>query len=1364
MKLKKRLALFLSVIMVLSVVTPLSAFAEEAGSLPVISIKSVNDTAGAVVDVIVEITHNTGILGATLGFTYDSGLTLLNATEGEAFSALTMTKPGKFVSPCRFVWDGQEITQKDIKDGTILTLQFKIDENAESGDAYNITMSYKKGDVLDADLNSIDVKLVNGSVGVVDFLPGDLDGNRVVNTRDIVLLRRDIAGGYEQTVNTAAGDVDNNGERNTRDIILVRRYVAGGYGVELVPSKPQCEHNMAAIEYSAPTCTKDGNIAYWHCTKCDRYFSDEDGRTPINIKDTVISAAGHIAVVDARVEPTDTTPGKTEGKHCSVCNEILVKQDTIPPLKDEFTIQYACDMVPQAADTYKSSEGKVLPKPVLDKYTFVGWSDKQGKIWNEIPVGTTGNITLYANWVSDRNKAEKVNNLSDPIIWENTTKGLILFAYEIGQIKNVPLYTTLQLQCANGLISTVSMTNQKTISATDAKTVAKKVSNATTNSSTWTLSSNWNNSTEISQSYLDQTGLSRTEAESIAKSKSNTYSATVSSGGSSTTTDSSNSTINLTGNKAHADTETTEKGQNFELSVNGKYSTEASVGVPIKGINVGAKAGIEVGGGVDYSNYRKTTNTGTDSWSNTVSASGGNSHTTVDASTWNSSSGRTSSNSVSSNQTVSNAISQLVSQQYGYGQSYSQGGSNSQSQEFASTNTSSDEYGSTLTYFSSEIKTTTTSFSSTGNTHGNYRMVMAGNLHVFAVVGYDVAKNEYFTYTYNVLDDSTHEYLDYSYDGTFNDYETSVLPFEVPYFVNEYVIARTAKTDGLTIDLDTGIVEDYTPNKNNPDNMIVIPSYVRVDNNDGTFSAVKIKGICPGLFKDNTDIVGVSLSSFIDEIPEAAFEGCTSLKEVICPNVTKIADNAFNGCTSLSDFTISENIKEIGTNAFKGVPTVKSIASSAQVAQAIASCGADRISLDISAIPESESANMLFCIGEITSFELQGKDKEYKGLGIKSDAAATIINGVTFTENTQIPMELSSDTVTLDRVTVDCSGYALVLKAADTSLVLNRTVNLISDSENTVLCKNISLSNLNSSVVGKLNVNGNLLINGSITNDKYITVSDGKIIYISDEDFENYLGIHSVYFDANGGTVDTEYITIPYNSTFGELPNPSRDLYLFDGWYTEASGGEKITQDSIMTSPTDITLYAHWKVEVGDRVTFGKYEQDNDVSNGKEAIEWRVLDKLDGKIFIISTKILDYHPFHYSKGPATWETCSLRGWFNSTFIADAFSSSEKSRISVTPHGTVSDKIFLLSTEEVEKYYDSPRAYATKYAIARGVYDPQTVYCNPWILRSNRKSDYYCAYVEPSGYIDKVEIDDGVSVWGEPAGNAGIRPAMNVYID
>jgi hypothetical protein len=45
-----------------------------------------------------------------------------------------------------------------------------------------------------------------------------------------------------------------------------------------------------------------------------------------------VAALGHTEVVDAAVAATCTTEGKTEGKHCSVCNEVLVAQETVAAL------------------------------------------------------------------------------------------------------------------------------------------------------------------------------------------------------------------------------------------------------------------------------------------------------------------------------------------------------------------------------------------------------------------------------------------------------------------------------------------------------------------------------------------------------------------------------------------------------------------------------------------------------------------------------------------------------------------------------------------------------------------------------------------------------------------------------------------------------------------------------------------------------------------------------------------------------------------------------------------------------------------------------------------------------------------------
>ena len=85
--------------------------------------------------------------------------------------------------------------------------------------------------------------------------------------------------------------------------------------------------------------------------------------------------------------------------------------------------------------------------------------------------------------------------------------------------------------------------------------------------------------------------------------------------------------------------------------------------------------------------------------------------------------------------------------------------------------------------------------------------------------------------------------------------------------------------------------------------------------------------------------------------------------------------------------------------------------------------------------------------------------------------------------------------------------------------------------------------------------------------------------------------------------------------------------------------------------------YLVQNVEVGDVIKFGSYEQDDDTSNGKEEIEWIVLEKDNASILLISKYGLDCQPFYTSLTDVTWETCSLRTWLNGTFLNTYCSSS-----------------------------------------------------------------------------------------------------------
>ena len=86
------------------------------------------------------------------------------------------------------------------------------------------------------------------------------------------------------------------------------------------PNDPARGHTEVTDAAVAPTCTETGKTEGKHCSVCNTVLKAQE----------VIPATGHTEVTDAAVAPTCTETGKTEGKHCSVCNTVLVKQETVP--------------------------------------------------------------------------------------------------------------------------------------------------------------------------------------------------------------------------------------------------------------------------------------------------------------------------------------------------------------------------------------------------------------------------------------------------------------------------------------------------------------------------------------------------------------------------------------------------------------------------------------------------------------------------------------------------------------------------------------------------------------------------------------------------------------------------------------------------------------------------------------------------------------------------------------------------------------------------------------------------------------------------------------------------------------------------
>lgn len=156
----------------------------------------------------------------------------------------------------------------------------------------------------------------SSEVSNIKLLAGDVNADGCVDLKDVVALTSSDT--YNLSFDDAVckeADINGDGCFDVRDLVIITS--DNNYNKSSV-SVLYDHYHIYSTSIQQPTCTTPG-VAVFTCSICGDEFSIETEE-----------ALGHSEVTDPGVKPTCLEDGLSEGKHCSVCNEVFVAQEVLP--------------------------------------------------------------------------------------------------------------------------------------------------------------------------------------------------------------------------------------------------------------------------------------------------------------------------------------------------------------------------------------------------------------------------------------------------------------------------------------------------------------------------------------------------------------------------------------------------------------------------------------------------------------------------------------------------------------------------------------------------------------------------------------------------------------------------------------------------------------------------------------------------------------------------------------------------------------------------------------------------------------------------------------------------------------------------
>lgn len=192
-------------------------------------VSDVSAKAGSTVTVDISIKNNPGITAFNFSVDYPEEVMALTGVEYKTLFSSKASGSKTMTSPFIISWFST-LSEDETANGVIATLTFKVNEDVEAG-SYPINLTYDENNVFDSSFTNIAFSVDNGDVIVTDYVPGDVNGDTVVNMKDIVLLQQYL-NDWDVTIDESAANVNGDASVNMKDIVLLQQYL-NDWDVEL---------------------------------------------------------------------------------------------------------------------------------------------------------------------------------------------------------------------------------------------------------------------------------------------------------------------------------------------------------------------------------------------------------------------------------------------------------------------------------------------------------------------------------------------------------------------------------------------------------------------------------------------------------------------------------------------------------------------------------------------------------------------------------------------------------------------------------------------------------------------------------------------------------------------------------------------------------------------------------------------------------------------------------------------------------------------------------------------------------------------------------------------------------------------------